>query len=441
MRIRFVSAVALLGVLVGGAEPLRAEPPRPNLILIVVDAWRADRFGARRNREPMMPFVDSLAARGYVFERAYAASSCTAASVASLLTGRYPAHHGVRCTDGALADGATTLASTLAGHGYARATFTASPLFAGADAGTDVYRHLKHSISLPVGAEYVNAEAIRWLDERARRSPADERPAFLHLHYIDVLAPWAPPPSYMQRITGHFERHLEKGLMDAIPRANRLYLEAAHRPLSAVELAEVTTVYDASVMAFDSQMRSLFGLLEERRVLQNAIVVITADHGEDLGEHATVGHGATLWETTTRVPLLIVTPRRASRSEPTEPVSLVDVAPTLLELLGIPPASGIDGRSLLPTLRRADEPWSWETMRWSVAQWWTGPEHDLHSESPGASASSGRVVHARAVVLGTDKAIVRADGTRAYFDLAADPKETNPLALDGARRARLDAGK
>jgi arylsulfatase A-like enzyme len=427
MRFRVLVCVLLL---VGSAA---AEARHPNVIVVVAEALRPDRLGRRDMDGPLMPFLGSLAGRGYVFTHAYAAASCTPASVASLFTGRDPGRHGVGCRGGALADDVTTLAAVLRARGFATGVFTAAPLFAGADAGADRYRHVKHAMPVPADAAFVGSDALRWLGERKDAGA----PVFLYLHYVDVLAPYAPPPAYVQRVSGILDQRREQELFDMVRRANQLYRESPQRLPTPPEVADLTTVYDAAAKGLDHQLRSLFQLLERQHLLDDAIVLVTAAQGEDFAEHGTLGHGRTLWETTTRVPMVLLVPRSSARVDVDEPVSLVDVAPTLLELLGVPGIGRAEGRSRVAALRRAEHPWAWETLRWRLGRWWTGPEDAAYSEIPD---DGGAPIHRRALVQGTAKVIVARDGTRAYFDLAADPGETNPRALAPPARERLERG-
>lgn len=413
-----------------GADGSGVPAHRSNVLVIVIDAWRADRLGASSAGAPLTPFLDSLAARAYVFGRAYTAAGNTSPSVASLLTARYPARHGVRWFDSVLDPRVVTLPALLRDHGFATGLFTPMPLFGGAETGVDVYRQIVFAMPARVGAAEVNAAAFRWMDGR-ERDP--QRPLFLLLHYTDVRPPYIAPPAFMQRVTGRFKREDERDLVDMVRRANRWYLEGQDRPLRQTEMAEITAVYDASVMALDAQVRSLFKALEQRRFLDDAIVVITADRGEDLHEHGDVRLPGTLWETRFRVPLLLLVPGTSTRTDVSVPASLVDVAPTVLDLLGLPVPAGVDGRSRVPSLRP-------EATRWSLRSWlgWRPESSEVvYGEMPGHRGTR-RSMHQRAVVQGTDELLVSRNGRRAYFDLKTDPDERHPSGLDRAARERLD---
>ncbi len=286
------------------------------------------------------------------------------------------------------------------------------------------------------GAAEVGAQAIRWLDERARCTEGHRR-VFLYLHYLGIHAPYSAMPALLQRVTGAFDRTHKPGLFDIIPLANRLYLDGQVRPLTPVEIPQLTTVYDAAVLAIDRQLRSLFAEFARRGLLDDAVVIVTADHGEDFLEHGTIGHGRRLWETSIRVPLLLLVPGKSTRTDVTEPVSLVDVAPTVLDLIGVPPPAGFEGRSLLLALQRAEHPWSLDALRWRFRQWWTRPEDAIYAELP-ESQHSRPAQHRHALIQGTQKVIVARDGARTYFDLQADPDEQQADALGRDDRERLD---
>jgi arylsulfatase A-like enzyme len=424
MQCRSIAAAVGCALLVASAPAVGAS--HPNVIVVVADALRADRLGRTVRGEALMPFVDSLAGRGYVFTRAYATASCTPASVASLFTGRNVGRHGIGCRDGALAKTIPTLAAALHAHGFATGVFSAAPLFAGAEAGVDVHQHVKHEVPVPADGAFVGSAALRWLEGRKDAT----QPVFLYLHYVDALAPYKPPPSYVQRVTGVLEQRREQELLDMVVRVNRSYLEPSPRPPAPTEIVDLRMVYDAAVKGLDFQIGNLFEFLARKRVLDDAIVVVTGAEGEEFGEHGAAGHGRTLWETTTRVPLVLVLPRSSARVDVEEQVSLADVAPTLLELLGLPALEGADGRARVDALRRAEQPRGWEAWRWWLGSWWYGDTVYSAIPDPGA-------VHRDAVVRDGAKVIVGADGTSSYYDLTRDPGEGNPNALTTRARARL----
>ncbi len=413
-----------------GDEP-PAAPPRPNVIFIVLDACRADRMGFLGNARGLTPFLDSLAARAYVFHRAYAAAPYTTSSIASLFTSRLPSHHGVAWFQTPLAEEETTLAEVLAAHGYATGAFTGNLLFHGAEQGFDA----RTIVSEPDGAGgqilRVNANALAWL-KRLPKKPPSPTPVFLYLHYMDTHAPYTPPIPAVLRVRQPADPSLTK-------RVNSRIWSLSTIPPTPTELTELTDVYDAAVVTADGSLRELLAPYWAPGLVQNAILVITADHGEDLGEHGRLSHGQTLYETATRVPLLILVPGQSERVDVYEVVSLMDVAPTMLTLLDIPLPSDWEGQSLVATMERAAHPWHPRTLWWTLREAWAAEPRVASENLLTKDLTGGHdPLHRAAIVLGWHKAVARTDGTRAYYDLQTDPGETKPDALSPAARAVLD---
>jgi arylsulfatase A-like enzyme len=418
----------------------------PNLLVIVVDTLRADRLGAYGNTRRLTPFLDSLAARGTVFRHAYAQSSWTNPSVASLLTSRFQSQHGIIAFGSVLAAAETTLPEVLKEHGYATAAFTANGLLAernGFAQGYDAYgAYLIRKVRDPDGktrwqnesGERVTREALAWVEGRAATRPV--KPAFLYLHYVEPHTPYDPSAAALARVF-HGRARPDPDTVQ------KTYFRGVVEPLGADELRSVEDTYDAAVITLDDRLRELFAGLERTGFLDHAVVVVTADHGEEFKDHGFMGHGGTLYEEVIRVPLLVVG-RRQRAAAVDDVVSLVDVAPTLLTIAGIPIPPSFAGRSLASLLAgdgRGDDAAPRQEPAYSEL---LTPENLV-----GARLCS----HERAVVLGRHKLIQGMKGERELYDLASDPAERQArdpsgpdadgllLALDGLReRARVRDG-
>jgi len=387
--------------------------------MIVVDTLRADRVSATRGEVPLTPFLDELAARGCVFRRAYAPSSWTAPSVASLFTSRYPSQHGVVGHGFKLPEAESTLAEVLRLHGWATAGFSANVLLhrrLGWGQGFQRWDALfplpdTGNGDMPVRAPAINHAALEWLDARPAGAPF-----FLYLQYMEPHAPYDPPDWALARLPAPADAP-PLAHVNAFARYGNLALEAVDEAM----LAAIQRHYDASVLALDASLRTLFASLDERGLLADTLVVVTADHGEELKEHGLFGHGQTLYETLVRVPLIVVPPHGARACATVDaPVSLLDLAPTILALLDLPPTKAFEGRSLADTVGGGSDaggPVLSELLR------------------PEGYPRIGRHVHA--LIDGDRKVIADMDGGEEFYDLGRDPAERESAGLPPAARAAL----
>ncbi|GMR24202.1 MAG: hypothetical protein BMS9Abin37_2720 [Acidobacteriota bacterium] len=318
--------VALVVVGASGWLLFRAHPERvavvvpdepPNVLLISVDTLRADHIGAY-GASVATPNIDAMAARGVVFEWAVSHVPITLPSHASLLTGSYPIWHGVR-DNGAfrLEEEHETLSETARAAGYRTAAFVGS--FAldsrfGLDQGFELYDDFYGDASelndfgiSERPAEAVLEPALKWLTE-----PSDE-PYFAFIHLYDPHVPYAPPQPFR-------DEHRED-------------------------------LYTGEIAYVDAALGRFWNTLRAEGLLDNTLVLFTSDHGEALGEHGESSHGMFAYEATLRVPLIAtwegVLP--AGTRVPSR-VRLIDVAPSVTELLGLPAVSAYQGASLIPLI-------------------------------------------------------------------------------------------
>jgi arylsulfatase A-like enzyme len=394
------------------------------VLLIVIDTLRADRVGAYGNPRGLTPVLDALAARGAVFRRAYAPSSWTNPSVASLMTSRFPSQHGILTVGSLLAESEITLAEALQERGWVGAGFSANPMLPADHGFGQGFTHY-HAYwgtgdpSRPQGAneraDRVNADVLRWLDERARAK--DTRPVFLYLQLMEPHTPYEPPEPLLARLLEGRER-------PDLATVNRLATYGHLEEIEPAMLRAIQDVYDTEVAAVDAAIGRLLTALEGRGLLADSVVVVTADHGEEFKDHGLMGHDFTLYEEVIRVPLIVVSPRTRAPAVRQEVVGLVDVAPTLLELVGAAPPATFEGRSFAPLLagRPADG------GRWRTA----------YSELLKPPDARRLTPHERALVLDHQKLIAGVAGERELYALDQDPGETRPARFTEAERARLE---
>jgi arylsulfatase A-like enzyme len=398
----------------------------PNVLVVVLDTFRADRLAAYGGTRGLTPFLDELATRSAVFERSYSASSWTCPSVAAFLTSRYPLQHGVHDYDSVLGESELTLAEALRPLGYETVGFSANPLLDGKRGygqGFDRWNTLGARGQAKVRGDTLRRETLVWLDARPKNEGL--RPVLLYVHFMDTHSSY-DPPALLRRV---FAPGVAAGEVAALN--SRLHDRAAidrFSTFTAQEVALLRALYDAESMALDSEVRRLFKELEKRGFLENAFVVVTSDHGEEFREHGVMMHGHTLYEPAVRVPLLLSGPGIEPGRHSAAPVSALDVAPTLLALLGAPEAPTFEGRSLLSRLggtppATADD----------------GAEEVL-LELPQRDRPTEFQLHHLGLLSGSHKLLVDPEGAAVAFDLVIDPEEREPeLVRDDPLAARLHA--
>jgi choline-sulfatase len=321
-----VGSAALIGCR-GGSDstgrrwPLaRGQAAGSNILLVTLDTVRRDRLGCYGDRDASTPTLDRLAAGGVRFDDAVTSVPLTLPSHATILTGRYPPNHGARANGkGLLRPEQLTLAETLRDRGFDTAAFVAAFVLDarfGLDQGFTVYdfevSEEGFRATMPDynerTADQVTDAALTWF--RSRRAARAERPFFAWVHYFDAHQPYASPLERAPAFAG--------------------------RP------------YDAEIAFIDQQLGRLLDDLDGAGELDRTVVVVAGDHGEALGEHGEETHGMLLYDATMRVPLILSCPALLGGGQvDSRVVGLVDLRPTIEELLGLPVAAPCDGRSLL----------------------------------------------------------------------------------------------
>jgi arylsulfatase A-like enzyme/tetratricopeptide (TPR) repeat protein len=324
----------------GCARGARPTPTRPSVLLVTIDTLRADRLGCYGYRAAVTPTLDGLAARGVRFAVAVAHAPLTAPSHASILTGLTPLHHGVRDNGAyALPPSARSVARDFHEAGYRTAAFVSGfPLKRrfGFDAGFDVYddnlprgKDARRTAYVERTADRTTEAALRWLDTQPKGSPA---PFFLWVHYFDPHAPYEAPASFM---------------------------------------AGGASPYDGEIAFVDAQLGRLLRRVQDISE-RPTLVLVTADHGESLGEHGEDTHGIFVYDATLRVPFLIEGPGAPAGVVAGTVARGIDVAPTLLDYAGLS-AKGMEGRSLRRAAsgeRLADEPAYAESLHPQLQYGW-----------------------------------------------------------------------
>jgi arylsulfatase A-like enzyme len=362
-------------------EEGRPTPPAgaPNVLVIVLDTVRADHVSLYGYPRPTTPNLQRLAGRGIRFDRARAAAPWTLASHASMFTGQWPHELAVEWMSPLRGD-VPTLAEHLGSLGYATAGFVGNTFYASYDTGLDRgFTHYEDyvldeinaartvklvnesllaigqigqfwpmscrtSLALSYGerkdAQVVNRAFLDWLSRRGQ----PQRPFFAFLNYVDAHSPYLLPPGVPDRLGSPRMSDADVRLLaESWTDANRQRFPQAARRL-------VRNAYDACLAYLDDRLGELIDDLDRRGVLDQTLVIVTADHGEGLGEHDLFDHGESLYRTEIRVPLLIVLPSGRGRSPAPvvvdSLVSLRDIAATVAEFVGPGAKSPFQGRSM-----------------------------------------------------------------------------------------------
>jgi arylsulfatase A-like enzyme len=287
---------------------------RPDLILISIDCLRADHVGVYGHTRPTTPNIDALAGDAAVFENTVSVSSWTLPTHMSMLTGLMPTEHGLTRSRKRGPD-VPYLPEILSRDGYETIGVVSglylSPTF-GYEQGFDVYRAL---IDEPAETLVDAARELFFSEPR--------RPRFLFLHFFDAHWPYLPRDEYLEQVGGR-PKEVSDLLKNVINR---------RRPADAGQTEDTKTLYDAEVAYVDAHLGRFFDELEQSGRYDDALIVITADHGEGFYEHELWQHSEIIYNEVTRVPLIVKGPRGAGARRVSELVSQLGIFPTFLEAL------------------------------------------------------------------------------------------------------------
>jgi len=408
--VRRAAALAGACLVACGPGAPEVQPTARHAILIVVDTLRADHLGTYGYGRPTSPRLDRWAETGRVFENAQSTSPWTLPSFASMLTGHLPTRHGAtaKFREGgidffALDASVSTVAEVLRDAGLRTGAVVNNPFLARSldmHRGFEHYDHEKGNNRESRRADVMVDRALRWIDE------VEGEPFFLLLHLFDPHVKYDAPRPWRGKFTAGIDSEL------SLPMGSVLAIRAGEIELDDGDRDFVAAAYDEELAFVDDQLDRFRRELEARGLLEDALVILTSDHGEELFEHGGFEHGHAMWQELLRVPFIAwgpgVRPGREAAA-----ISVTDVAATLLEGLGIDPER-IEGRSLWPNLVSA-APLS---------------ERLLISE---------QILHGDELQAGVRwplKVVVDpGSGSTRVFDLEADPGETEDLRASRASEA------
>ncbi len=384
-----------LGVLL--SAPLAADP---HLVLLSVDTLRADAVGVYGAEDAKTPAIDALAAAGILFEDAQTTIGKTGPAFASIFTSLYPPTHGARRNAQRMRTDIPVLAEILGEAGYEAAAFisnwTLRADLVGLDRGFDHYDEEFNQARNAVGvmerhADDIAKAAERWLRRRAGDEERSGRPLFLWVHFSDPHSPYlertgfTPPAPPRERRTSGWQKRWR---------------------------------YQSEVNYVDHWLGRLSQAIEEL-LPGPRFTLFLSDHGESMGEHSYWGHGKNVHWPNARIPMILAGPGLPAGLEVQAPVGVVDVLPTVLELLRVEAPPDLEGRSLVPFRTGGDGS---DTPRYVIG--------DKHSALTAKSRRNAPYENPLQISLEVNGAKVLHDFSKrrtTYFDLTVDPREERPL--------------
>jgi arylsulfatase A-like enzyme len=418
-----LACVFAIAVLVGG--PGCGEPPDPpNIVLVVMDTTRADRCSLNGYDRPTTPRLVELARESTVYLDAWAPSSWTAPSHASLFTGLRPEHHGfLRGNRQYLLLESVTLAERLRDAGYRTGCFTNNNALSKTFGLVQGFQHvapLYEDGSRPYPwAPATHRRAMEW----ALTQHHDGKPFFLFINDMEPHFPYTPPAEtalrFYRRGTDPMTIEWGKGFTMAHMLRHNLGIQT----LASERIDHISDLYDAEIRELDRAFGILLDGLRDEGILDETVFIVTSDHGENLGDHGLMDHVFSLHRSLRHVPLLVrYPPRFAAGERRSEVVRLEDVPPTILELVDLPVPEGLDGASLLGDLGGR------------VSRARLGPPREylarLAEEEGLRFDPTPLLLDLWAVYDGRHHLIVYSDGREELYDVELDPGETRNLAAE-----------
>ena len=433
---RSVGRTSLMAAIVCLAGCAPEAQQRPNIILFTLDTVRADRIGPKT-----APFIDQLASDGVWFERCFAPRGQTHPSLASMLTGLYPATHGLRSNGQPLQGEHAPLPVHLQKAGYRTAGFCSnldighwSFWVRGFDLAEDGVEGALNEEGYDHAFRYqkiwddrIVQKATRWIETLPDRPGEQDPPIFLWVHLYDVHAPYVPkeefagqfrdpkyhgPARYPSGEPGEPEQDRINPLVDRWTLGQEPYDDDDRR--------QVRALYDASILECDRKLERIAEALRAKQIWNDSLVIFSSDHGEELGDHQRYFfHGNSIYDTTLRIPLILARPGQGGGGRRSRALAQnLDIFPTALEAAGEAIPADSEGFSLLPILNDPSENGNrthvfaeWEDLIYSVSD---GDWKYIHN--PGGVRPRKRPYH-----LIPDAAFPYA--CFELYDLAADPLE------------------
>ena len=386
-----------------------------NVLLISIDTLRPDHLSCYGHERETSPAIDALAKDGVLFRDVSSVCPWTLPAHVSMMTGRYPSRHGVKDENQSLSADVPTLATQLAAAGYDTKAVVSSHFVSkryGLGQGFASYDELAEFSDLRSEdrrnvnrGEDVTTRAIEWFNARGNR------PFFLFLHYYDVHTDFTPKAAFREQFTAPYA-----GQIDGTTR-QLVQLRDAGVKLPPDDLRHLRDLYDAEIRQVDDHIARLMGLLDQLGLAGDTIVVVTSDHGEEFMEHGSLLHGRTHYQEVIAIPLILRGPGLPKGRVVDQAVSLVDLAPTVLALVGLEAFEGADGSDLSVL---------WNDGALDGRALYSEADHDNEVQD------MKRMVRIDQYKLFYD----RVARTAELYDLAEDAAETHDLAAEDPERVR-----
>ena len=389
-----------------GQDKLAKAKKAKNLVLVVLDTTRADQFETyRANNKIHTPKLDAFSSEATAFTRAYNNGNWTKPSVLSIFSGLYPATHTATKPESMVPEGIELISEHLQKSGLKTQGFTSNPVVSekfGFERGWDGFGVFYEG---EASGESMYKRAGKWVEDNG------DKPFFLFVQTIDPHTTYAIPREYCGR---YYKKNYSGPIGTSFTRDDQKKINDRVLTPSGDDVAWIQALYHGEISYQDEHVGGFLDKLKELGRLEDTIVVVTNDHGEEIYDHGSFGHGWTLFEEMIRAPLMIHYPPlfpKATRID--EITEHVDLAPTLVEALGLPPMKGTEGVSFLPALHGSVE----QEPRYAIA----------------ISDNGKRSIH-----IGSWKLeISKSKGWKYLFDMSAEAPEKRDRRVDAELAGRL----
>ena len=406
-------------------------PPNCNVILISIDTLRADHLGIYGYQKEISPNIDSLAREGVVFKNAFAQSSWTLPSHASMFTGRYPQQIGVEIFSDRLPEN-STITEVLRKANYKTAAFT-SGTFVNSDHGFSQGFSEFAEFDDWQDANYLTDKAIEWLTINQQEKK------FLFLHYFHVHDPYSPREDSVRTLDPKYSGNLTSFNISQIVKLNK-----GETKLSRTDLNHIKTLYDSEINELDNSLGKFFEQLKKTGLDENTIIIIVGDHGEEFGERGIWAmHAYSLYDELIKIPMIIKIPNLYQGKEVSGLVELVDIPPTILALLGLEDSMEHSGQNLIKVIEEkvskesvyAETSIQKQQMLESIEKGYTIKKiSDLPPQIlEGLAKQKNNKIKTRMIRTTNFKLIQNFDNTIELYNLKDDPMEKNNLVKKGLK--------